>query len=790
MKRNYVDTSIGDVFDEADEARFKQPNKLLAFIGFLSLPVFAGLLVGLFMLPAFTPAVAFTDSVQDYWDELPSELPEIIPPQRSVILDKNGDKLSEFFVENRVLVELDTVSPNVIDALISTEDRKFYEHNGVDHKGVARALVSNTLSGTEQGASTITQQLVKNTLVLSATNAEERAAATEVSYKRKFEEMKYALELERSVSKDEILERYLNIALFSNGVYGIGTAADYYFSKPASDLTVDEAALLIGLLKNPSRYDPINNPQNAENRRDTVLSLMLDNEKLTQKEYEEAVELPLELDVNKPNNGCNVSSEPYYCQWVVNNIRSDEAFGKTSEDRENLIYWGGLTIHTYFDPDMQKDLQKTVDNALGRDNRAGTAIATVVPGTGAVPAFAQNRSWGADGENDKGEKQTQVIYSDRASFQPGSSFKVFTLLTALESGFSPRTVLNAPASYKNPNMNTPPGGITNISQSGTGRMDAYTATARSSNTWFAVLQEKLGVLKVAEMAENLGINVPREGGRAVTSQDASFTLGTISVSPIQMAAAYATIANNGVYCEPHAVESIIGPTGEEIFSEDTYDRCRRAFSVETATTATSILRGVVESDDPNRTANNITMNRPVAGKTGTANRATEVWFVGYTPQYSTAVWVGDPRGAQKYPLGNGFRYYGQWIGSLNQVYGSAIAAPIWKDGMDRISRGLPVKNFTAPLGDGIAGVVPDVRGLGVSEAVSTLKSHGYQVVIASENSDKISEVGKNVVVEQTPEPSSKSITQMEEIVLTLSKGSDKFKLDDAPDDVEVSEESE
>ena len=770
MKKTEHDIEFDDFFDSFRAEAKRPPHVLSILFGMILVPVFGGILVALAMTPLITPVPAVLQSTQNYWDDLPTELPEVTPPQRSVILDVNGDEMTEFFAENRILVELDDVSPHVVDALIAVEDQDFYTHGGVDYQGVVRALVTNVTTDATQGASTITQQLVKNTLLVTARDFDEREAATAISTTRKIQEVRYALELEDTLSKDEILERYLNLVLYSNGVYGIGTAADFYFSKDVADLNVAESALLIGLLRNPTGYDPLVNPDRALDRRATVLWLMHTEGKIDEDTYDEARESDLGLNINRPENGCPVATDPYYCQWVLDDIRSDPAYGETPEEREDLLYWGGLEIHTYYDPEVASEMQTVANNALGKDNRVATSISLTTPGTGAVPAFAQNREWG-DPSTGGDEQRTEVIYADRTSFQSGSVFKIFTLLAALEEGFSPDTVMDAPQSYTNPNMNTPPGGITNNVPNTAGPMDAYTATARSSNTWYAMLQERVGVLAVADMAESMGIEVPREGPRAVTERDASFTLGTISVSPLQMSAATAAIASGGIYCEPHGVSSIIGPNGEEIPSQD--GNCRRVMSVQTATTATDILQGVIQGDDPDRTAENIEIDRPVAGKTGTTNRSTEVWFTGFVPQLAVSVWVGDPRGPNQYPLSQGIRYYGSWT---TYVYGSSISAPIWQDAMERLLPNIPSQNFPRVVPRSVGSVIPDVRGLDVDAAVNTLLAYGHEVEIAEENrEDSNSVLPPNVVYSQSPAGGPNGAARTTTITLTLTAGSEEYE---------------
>lgn len=769
--KNYQPSTAEDVFAGFAEDTRKPPNKFVALLGFFVVSILGGAIASLAVLPVILPVSNASEFAMDYWDSLPTELPDAPPPQRSVILDVNGNRMAEFFSENRVLTDLESVSPYVIDALISTEDRRFYEHEGVDYRGIARALVSNMEGNNVQGASTITQQLVKNTLLVNAVTAEERVSATEISILRKLEEVRMAKHLEETLSKDEILEKYLNIALFSNGVYGIGTAADYYYSKDASELTISESAMLIGLVKNPTGYDPIDNPDAAIARRNLVLGLMLTNGTITQEEHLAAIEEDLNLNVNPPENGCNAATDPFYCQWVLDSIREDEVYGETIEEREQLLYRGGLTIQTHYDPEIAEELQEATINALGTTNRVATSIAPVEPGTGVVPAFAQNHQWGS-GEGENGERLTQIPYADRSAFQTGSVFKVFTLLAALEAGISPDATFNAPTRYTSPNMNTPSNGIGNFNPNSDGNLNAYEATRRSSNTWYTVVQERLGVLTVADMAEDLGIPVPREGGRAVTERDASFTLGTISVSPLQMAGAYAAIAGDGIYCQPHGIKSMTGPTGEEIEVAD--GKCERVFSQQTARAATDILRETIESDDPVRTGQALEMDYPTASKTGTTNDWTEVWFMGYTPHYATAVWVGDPRGAQQYPLRSGFNYYGRWT---ELVSGGLIAGPVWKDAMDRIHQDLPTENFPSRAGISVANTVPNVVGMEVNAAVTLLKSKGYDVAIAEETGEEDDLLAPDHVASQSPSARVTGPIKKDVITLILTDGSKEYDVD-------------
>lgn len=743
----------------------RKRNKFGAFVAFLALSVSLGLIGGFLTTPLTVTTAVGVREVSDFWDGLPTELPEAPLPQRSRILDVNGTEIAEFYSENRILVDLENVSPYVVDALLATEDSRFYEHNGVDVEGLGRALV-RTAQGDMQGGSTITQQLVKNTLVVHAANAEDAQAAIEATPMRKIEEMKYAIALEEQLSKDEILERYLNIALFSNAVYGIGTAANYYFGKDVKDLTLGESATLIGLLKNPSGYDPLVKPEAAKERRDVVISRMLSVGAITAVEADEAKAQEIPLNVQKPQNGCQASPYPYYCQWVLNTLHVDPAFGDTEEERSALVYRGGLTIQTPLDPRIQTATQSSVDEALGRGNRVASAIAVVEPGTGRVTGMAQNRTWGREEESTDAEKRTEVIYPTRVAFQSASTFKVFTAAAALEAGYPLDGVIDAPTQYTNPNFNTPSGGIQNLASYHAGPMNLATATARSSNTFYATLQEKVGVLAVADMADNLGISVPREGPQAVGARDASFTLGTISVSPLQMSAAYATFASGGVYCDPVNIIKVTGPMGEDIPSPD--GNCRQAISKQTADNMVYLLSQVIDGDDPDRSGKDMSLGRPAGGKTGTTNNTSAVWFAGFTPQYAAAVWVGDPRGGVKYPLDNGLRVYGRWV---DTVFGGTVAGPIWKDAMAEIMAPLPVANFPTSSGPGASNLIPDVRGMGVQEAVSVLIARGYDVEISAEQAPVTEFSNPDQVMSQTPVPGTNNASSTTKITITLSSGS-------------------
>jgi membrane peptidoglycan carboxypeptidase len=699
-------------------------DKSRSVLGGLAASVFGGLLVASMCMPLVGATDQSLEAANNYWNNMPSTLPDVAVPSRSVILAADGTRIAQFYSENRVPVTYDLIPQVMRDAIVSIEDSRFYEHNGVDFKGTGRALAHNLLSDSTQGGSTLTQQYVKNVLASAADDDKTRAEVTSrTSYLRKLREAKLAIELERRETKEEILTGYLNIAYFGDGAYGIGTAAGHYFSKHVKDLTLDEAALLAGLVQSPYRLDPTENPTEALNRRAVVLMRMRQLGYITPEQEVAAKNTPLRLKLREASNGCTTSQYPFYCQWVKQQLENDPAFGKTEKQRQQRLFRGGMVIKTALDPRRQKIAQEAVDKGLGRDNRVTAAAVVVEPGTGHVVAMATNRDFGTPkkGHFDK----TEIVLPTVHGMQPGSTFKVFTLAAALERGFDPNTVLYAPPVYKPSNLNSPKGGFSNAGAAEAGQFNARTAFARSSNTWFVKLEEQVGVLNVASMAERLGVtSLPRSGPGAITKRDASLTLGAYEVSPVDMAGAYATFAAHGVHCTPLPIVSIAGP-GKKPVAVPSND-CHQAIPASVADTVADIAQGVVNGPDPYRTGVGLGIGRPVAGKTGTTQGHAAVWFSGFTPQYATSVWVGDPRGGFQHPL-VGFYANGHYVAS---AYGASVAGPMWRDIMKGVHAGLPVKRFSKPSATVTLGTVtPDVRGLTLDQAYRALTEAGFKVEV-------------------------------------------------------------
>jgi len=662
----------------------------------LGISVLAGGLVGLIIIPfAGSLGVLTRDVVRDF-ESLPDELNTPPLPERSVILASDGSVLATIYYQNRIEVPLESISPIMRQATIAVEDARFLEHNGVDFRGIVRAAASNASSGEiSEGASTLTMQYVKNVLVNSAASAEELEAARGNSSARKVKEVRLALALEKRFTKGEILSRYLNIAYFGSGAYGIEAAARRYFSKPAANLTLAEAATLAGIVQRPTSYDPIRNPGLSTERRNVVLSRMASLGYISPADSERAQKIPMQalLNPTQVSNGCTSSYAPFFCDYVLQSIRANNVFGETPEEREAFLRRGGYTITTSLDPTVQKAVTEVVNSAIPMKDSSGkaAAISMVQPGTGQIIAMTQNREWGTSGRG-----KTTYNYNAPQSMggtigmQAGSTFKIFTLAAALEAGISPNEYISAPS----PNTFTDfrncytgaiyePVTVRNSTTSGT--LNMAQATAYSTNTYFMAIEERTGICRPADIAESLGVTL---GNGEPLLRVPSFTLGTMEIAPLALANAYATFAAHGRYCDPVPILEIRDRDGAKLPVPN--GGCRQVLDREVADGVTVMLNGVVDGNIYGRTGAAMNLgDRPVAGKTGTTNESAAVWFAGFTPQVASAVWVGDPRGGYAFPLKdvtiNG-KYY-------QQVYGGTLPGPIWQASMLAASANLPIVNF-------------------------------------------------------------------------------------------------
>ncbi|WP_246360401.1 transglycosylase domain-containing protein, partial [Nocardioides massiliensis] len=687
-----------------------------------------GVLVAGLALPFAGVAGLSARTVARQIDNLPAELEAEPLPERTRVLDSEGKLLATFYDENRVNISLDKVAPIMREAIVAIEDDRFYEHGALDIKGTLRAFLTNQASDdVVQGGSSITQQMVKLTLVAQAETAEERRAATEETYARKIKELQYAIGFEEKYSKDWILERYLNLAYFGAGAEGIQAASYRYFSKPANKLKLREAALLAGLVQNPSRFDPTRNREAARDRRDVVLRRMAQLGIVTDEQAQKAISRNLGLKPRQTRNGCIFSAAPFFCDYARRYLLADESLGETREEREQLIDRGGLTIKTTVDLRMQRGADEAAAANVQPTDQAVGALAMVEPGTGAVRALAQSRPMGRD--RSKGQSFLNYVvdseYGDANGFQPGSTFKVFVLATAIKNGMSLGTQLSVPAQgyYPVSDYETCDGPYqgTQIweprnSTTGAGTFDMYSGTQKSVNTFFAELTQRTGLCEPYELAQKMGVALNDPAREMVPS----FALGVADVSPLEMAGAYATFAARGVACANTPIAEIRDATGA-LFKDYRPD-CERVMPRSTADAVNDILRGLLE---PGGFAYGSALGRPSAGKTGTTNDNRAVWFVGYTPNMSTAAVIAGANQLGQPSSLNGTVVNGR---TIYGVSGSGYAAPMWASAMREAIAVLPVQDFVAPgaaIVQGQQDAVPSVGGLSVDEARRVLEDAGF-----------------------------------------------------------------
>jgi membrane peptidoglycan carboxypeptidase len=723
-----------------------------------------GIVAGLVVAPAAAAAGLGAIRGTDLWESIPVEVPFDAPlPQRSVMVDRTGAVFATLFAEDRIQVTREQLSPVFVNALLATEDSRFYEHSGVDVLGTGRALLNNVLGGDRQGASTITQQWIKNLTQAAADTEAKRDAADDVSISRKIVEARAAAEAEEQLTKDEILTRYVNTAFYGAGAYGVGAAAARYYSTTPENLTLNQAAMLAGVLNSPGLFDPLANPEEATNRRNQVLDRMVEAGFLDPDEAAATKQLPLELAPSVPPNGCALSTYPIYCQWVKETIAEDPSFGPTPESRAELLYRGGLRIETPLDPAVQAAAEQAAAAALEPTNRVATGIAVVQPGSGQVLALAGNRPWGQD----EAAGETEVLYPVLPNFQPGSTFKPITLAAAVESGFDTKTVWNAPDRYQPASLNYPEGGFANADDGPGGLLSAEQATWRSVNTYYVWLIEQTGVLRTAEMAQRLGMDSIRTDGgpEPVGPRDASLTLGDFNTSPLQVANVYATFAAGGVRCNPIGVTALIRDGSEElpVAAAD----CTQVLDPSVAATINTVLQDNIDGPDPLRTAQGGSLGRPAIGKTGTAGDFAAAWFAGATPQLAAAVWMGDPRGGVANPMVN-VTAFGQ---AYPEMYGGQAPAQIWQQTMSVAHEGRPVAQFPPGNKPTLPSVlVPNVVGMPLDAALGALVDAGFTVQISPGTAVAAQQLPPGYVVAVDPAPGTprKSGTP---VTLTLSPGS-------------------
>ena len=507
--------------------------------------------------------------------------------------------LAELYLENRDPIELSEMGEYVTKGTVATEDERYYDHNGVDLLGIARAAWVNITGTGHEGASTITQQFVRNTIL-----SEEMQEST---LKRKVREAYIAIQLEQMYSKDEILQMYLNTINYGQGAYGIQAAAELYFSKNAKDLTIAEAATLIGIPQAPTYNNPIDNPDNCLERRNLVLDRMLSNGVITQEEHDAAQAEPITLNVTMSDSDDGLYQYKYFTSYVRDTLLQDYS--------SDEVFKGGLTVITTLDVNTQNAAEQAADAKLsGLADNLELAMVAVDPDTGFIKAMVGGRDYDTNEYN----------LATQANRQPGSSFKTFTLLAALNDGVSPETNLDCRS-----HINIDGWEVENYGGSDYGTRSIASAFAVSSNTGFAELCTEIGPQKVVDMAKTCGIEQDLQAYPSIT-------LGAQEVTVREMAQAYATIANGGTKREAVCIQSIVDSSGNTIFTADTTGE--KVLDTSLTEAATEVMETVVTSGTGRGAA--ISNGQPAAGKTGTSENWRDKWFCGITPQMSVAIWIG------------------------------------------------------------------------------------------------------------------------------------------------------
>ena len=529
----------------------------------------------------------------------------------SVVYASDGTTvLAEFQLENREPVEIDQISDYVLQGTVACEDERFYTHSGVDVVGSMRALVNNVLGGSLEGGSTITQQLVRNTILSDEMQ--------EISFKRKIREMFLAMKVEEAYSKEEILLMYLNTINYGSGAYGIEAAAERYFSKHASELSLAEAATLIGIPQSPNYNQPIDYPDNAKSRRNVVLDRMVSNGYISQSEADAVRGEDIVLNTTAPSiNG--IVAYPYFASYVRNQLLNTD--GKYAFSTAEL-FKGGLNIVTTLNiEDQQAAEEACAEKAAQAGSIFEVAMAALDNTNGHILAMV--------GGNDYEASQVNMATGEgSAGRQCGSSFKAFTLAAAIEAGIDPDTMIDAGYSVE---LEGTDHMVYNAGKANYGSVPIKKATAVSSNTAFTRLILSVGVDKVREMAHRLGI-------KSSIQDVAGITLGIDSVNPLEMASAYSTIANGGIHYEPECILTITDRSGNVIV-DNTHPEGERVLSPEVARAVIDCLEGVITGGTG--TAAALTTGQVAAGKTGTTDDNKDSYFVGFTPQITAAFWLGE-----------------------------------------------------------------------------------------------------------------------------------------------------
>jgi membrane peptidoglycan carboxypeptidase len=738
-------------------------KRLYSLIMFLFVAFLGGLLAAGLIVPIAGIASTAGTSVASSLDQLPAELETPPQPERSRLLTANGKVLATFYDENRIYVPLDKISPLMRQAQVAIEDHRFYEHGALDLQGTLRALVS-TSQGNTQGASTLTQQYVRLVLVENAEEISDEAqkkaakdAATENTLGRKIRELRYAIAIEQKFSKDEILERYLNMSYYGDGAYGVEAAAKHYFNTSAAKLTLAESAMLAGLVRNPVSTNPVKYPQQGISRRNDVLTRMYSLGEITASQLAEAKAEPFDASkVKKSLSGCANSKYPFVCDYAYRTLLTMPALGDTTEERENLVKRGGLTIQTLIDTDAQDKAQSVISNYIDARDPVISVITMLQPGTGLIKAMAQSRpvmgiNKDAKGK-DKWKGETYYNYAATADmggaegFQAGSTFKIFTAAAALDEGlgsydkikidyehnYKGETFKSCDGTFDQPSNWRVTGGAGQV-----GRFDMWAGAKHSMNNYFARLIQRVGICPVVKMASKLGLK-SADGQDLVKAYSSipSFTLGVAGISPLSLTEAYATFAARGIHCDPIILKSITNRDGQDVPVPSA--NCKRVISEDLADAINAVFQGPYNGGTatPARV-----WSVKMAGKTGTVPNNKAIWTMGYTPDLAAAAMISyDSQPKWGFPKfwesrNNRFLRYVYLKYSkrtLSGASGQEAGGRLLKPAFAAALADIPDKHqFVAPPKDILVGEkvsVPSCSGLGLAACKARLLNAGFTPV--------------------------------------------------------------
>ena len=748
------------------------------FLKFFGLSALAGVIALALLAPTALVSGFAASAGITIFENLPDYIKPINASQSSTLYatqDGQPVEVAKFYHENRISIDYNQMSPNIRNAVVATEDPRFFEHGGVDWLSLVRATITSAATlGNGPGGSTITMQYVKNSLVEAANLAGDEegiAAATQGGLggiDRKLREIRLAIALEGVATKQEILAGYLNLSFFGNQINGIEAASNYYFGKKASELNIPEAALLAGMLKSPNDYKPDEqaNLGRAKSRRDYVIDNMRDAGFISGQQADEAKNTPIITKLTHTPSGCEgTETAAFFCDFVVWTIRNNSEFGPTPEDRENLLRRGGLEIYSTMDLDIQKAAHKAEFTwAPPTDpSQIGSASASVEVGTGRILQIAENRIYDQTQSEELGH--TSVNYaSDKAyggssGFQSGSTYKIFTLAEWLTKGYHLNDHVDGRVrTWNGSDFSARCGAIggtwtpRNIVKEPED-VTVTKATAISENTAFVYMASKLDLCDIRDTAMRFGVH--RADGTELQYIPSS-VIGVNELSPLTMAAAVAAVSNHGIYCSPVAIDKVIvRATQQELKVPAT--QCSQAVTPEVAAGMTHAMRAVMSGGTGG--ASNTGDGAALAGKTGTTDSGVHTWMTGFSSTVGTATWVGNVSGSKSL---SGIK--------LNKKAGNTVRHDIWRTIMQTANKLYPPGPLdVAP--DSVLNAayikVPDVTGQTPDAANEVIKTNLLSGTIVVKQVSSPQPAG---TVAYTRPAAGKAIPQGSQVQIYVSKG--------------------